>query len=66
MLVVQLVADQLGAELRHYARALQLLDQGFAQRVEAALGLGSVLAHLGQVPVADGKRALAIDSSPAL
>lgn len=50
MFVVQLVAHKLSPELGHHARALQLLDQGFAQRVKAALGHGPVFAHFGQVP----------------
>lgn len=49
VLVVEFVADQLGAQFRRHTRALKRLDDRLSQRVEASLTRGPVLSHLFQM-----------------
>ncbi|MNC43170.1 hypothetical protein D3C75_920210 [compost metagenome] len=49
VLVVQLVSHHLGPQLGRYARPLERLNDGFPERMEAALAGRPVLAHGFQV-----------------
>lgn len=49
VLVVQFVSHHLGPQLGRYARSLKRLNDGFSERMEAALAGRPVLAHGFQV-----------------
>lgn len=50
VLIIELVTHNLSAKFRRHTKSLQLLNEGFSQRMEATLSLRPVFANDRQVP----------------